>query len=112
MADDWQSPTFRQNMVARINEAIAKHCPSDANKNGTVMESNLFNKAKTREEYLSLVTKIIVHFRDMGANNAKAQNAEVSGNNNNIMPDPINALQNLASQGTRNTHPRWRCRLL
>lgn len=103
MADDWQTPSFRQNMVARINDAISKTCPIDPNKNGNAMESQIFSKARSKEEYLSLVAKIIVHVREMGQNKAKAQNAEVSSSNSNIMPDPINALQNLASQGTRNT---------
>ncbi|XP_014402602.1 PREDICTED: mediator of RNA polymerase II transcription subunit 15 isoform X4 [Myotis brandtii] len=48
------------------------------------MESHVFLKAKTREEYLSLVARLIIHFRDI--HNKKSQ-ASVS--------DPMNALQSL-----------------
>ncbi|XP_077894916.1 mediator of RNA polymerase II transcription subunit 15 isoform X7 [Ictidomys tridecemlineatus] len=48
------------------------------------MESHVFLKAKTRDEYLSLVARLIIHFRDI--QNKKSQ-ASVS--------DPMNALQSL-----------------
>ncbi|KAI2596788.1 MED15 isoform 14, partial [Pan troglodytes] len=48
------------------------------------MESHVFLKAKTRDEYLSLVARLIIHFRDI--HNKKSQ-ASVS--------DPMNALQSL-----------------
>uniref|UniRef100_K7FCX2 Mediator of RNA polymerase II transcription subunit 15 n=1 Tax=Pelodiscus sinensis TaxID=13735 RepID=K7FCX2_PELSI len=54
------------------------------NKSSKDMESHVFMKAKTREEYLSLVARLIIHFRDIL--NKKSQ-ASVS--------DPMNALQNL-----------------
>ncbi|XP_010215730.1 PREDICTED: mediator of RNA polymerase II transcription subunit 15 [Tinamus guttatus] len=54
------------------------------NKSSKDMESHVFMKAKTREEYLSLVARLIIHFRDI--HNKKSQ-ASVS--------DPMNALQNL-----------------
>uniref|UniRef100_A0A8C9JE92 Mediator of RNA polymerase II transcription subunit 15 n=1 Tax=Panthera tigris altaica TaxID=74533 RepID=A0A8C9JE92_PANTA len=40
------------------------------------MESHVFLKAKTRDEYLSLVARLIIHFRDI--HNKKSQ-ASVSG---------------------------------
>nr|XP_033809658.1 mediator of RNA polymerase II transcription subunit 15 isoform X2 [Geotrypetes seraphini] len=54
------------------------------NKTSKEMENHVFMKAKNREEYLSLVARLIIHFRDI--HNKKSQ-ASVS--------DPMNALQNL-----------------
>ncbi|WP_289490184.1 hypothetical protein, partial [Klebsiella pneumoniae] len=53
------------------------------------MESHVFLKAKTRDEYLSLVARLIIHFRDI--HNKKSQ-ASVS--------DPMNALQSLTGGPT------------
>ncbi|XP_013928222.1 PREDICTED: mediator of RNA polymerase II transcription subunit 15-like isoform X2 [Thamnophis sirtalis] len=48
------------------------------------MENHVFMKAKTRDEYLSLVARLIIHFRDI---HNKKSLASVN--------DPMNALQNL-----------------
>uniref|UniRef100_A0A8C6YBW1 Mediator of RNA polymerase II transcription subunit 15 n=1 Tax=Naja naja TaxID=35670 RepID=A0A8C6YBW1_NAJNA len=49
------------------------------------MENHVFMKAKTRDEYLSLVARLIIHFRDI---RNKCTCLFFS-------PDPMNALQNL-----------------
>lgn len=41
----------------------------DPTKNATVMESHIFNKARSKEEYLGLVAKLFMHFREL--NNRK-----------------------------------------
>ncbi|XP_074868644.1 mediator of RNA polymerase II transcription subunit 15 isoform X2 [Carettochelys insculpta] len=80
---DWRSANFRQKLVSQIDEAMRK-AGVPHNKSSKDMESHVFMKAKTREEYLSLVARLIIHFRDI--HNKKSQ-ASVS--------DPMNALQNL-----------------
>ncbi|OPJ74806.1 mediator of RNA polymerase II transcription subunit 15 isoform B [Patagioenas fasciata monilis] len=80
---DWRSTNFRQKLVSQIDEAMRKAGVAH-NKSSKDMESHVFMKAKTREEYLSLVARLIIHFRDI--HNKKSQ-ASVS--------DPMNALQNL-----------------
>ncbi|KAM8993472.1 mediator of RNA polymerase II transcription subunit 15 isoform 4-T4 [Ara ararauna] len=80
---DWRSTTFRQKLVSQIDDAMRKAGVAH-NKSSKDMESHVFMKAKTREEYLSLVARLIIHFRDI--HNKKSQ-ASVS--------DPMNALQNL-----------------
>ncbi|XP_056302343.1 mediator of RNA polymerase II transcription subunit 15-like [Danio aesculapii] len=82
---DWRSPAFRQKVVAQIEEAMRK-AGTGHTKSSTEMESHVFMKAKTREEYLSMVARLIIHFRDI---HEKAQGG----------PDPINALQNLPGVG-------------
>ncbi|KAM4808137.1 mediator of RNA polymerase II transcription subunit 15 isoform 2-T2 [Rhinophrynus dorsalis] len=80
---DWRSAAFRQKLVSQIDEAMRKAGVAHT-KSSKEMESHVFLKAKTREEYLSLVARLIIHFRDI--HNKKSQ-ASVS--------DPMNALQNL-----------------
>ncbi|MEQ2204622.1 hypothetical protein XENOCAPTIV_015985 [Xenoophorus captivus] len=84
---DWRSPQFRQKVVAQIEDAMRKAGSGNTtHKSGTDMESHVFIKAKTREEYLSLVARLIIHFRDI---HKKALGG----------PDPMNALTNLTGVG-------------
>ncbi|XP_023812952.1 mediator of RNA polymerase II transcription subunit 15 isoform X2 [Oryzias latipes] len=63
---DWRSTQFRQKVVAQIDEAMRKAGPgTTTHKSGTDMENQVYNKAKTRDEYLSLVARLIIHFRDI-----------------------------------------------
>ncbi|XP_069613373.1 mediator of RNA polymerase II transcription subunit 15 isoform X2 [Ranitomeya imitator] len=80
---DWRSAGFRQKLVSQIEEAMRKAGVAH-NKSSKDMENHVFLKAKSREEYLSLVARLIIHFRDI--QNKKAQ-ASAS--------DPMNALQTL-----------------
>ncbi|XP_010849826.1 PREDICTED: mediator of RNA polymerase II transcription subunit 15 [Bison bison bison] len=64
------------------------------------MESHVFLKAKTRDEYLSLVARLIIHFRDI--HNKKSQ-ASVS--------DPMNALQSLTGPLCERQTDRHRAKL-
>uniref|UniRef100_A0A8B9Q0M2 Mediator of RNA polymerase II transcription subunit 15 n=1 Tax=Apteryx owenii TaxID=8824 RepID=A0A8B9Q0M2_APTOW len=74
---DWRSTNFRQKLVSQIDEAMRKAGVAH-NKSSKDMESHVFMKAKTREEYLSLVARLIIHFRDI--HNKKSQ-ASVSAKN-------------------------------
>ncbi|XP_029426920.1 mediator of RNA polymerase II transcription subunit 15 isoform X2 [Rhinatrema bivittatum] len=80
---DWRSAAFRQKLVSQIDEVMRKAGVAH-NKSSKDMENHVFMKAKNREEYLSLVARLIIHFRDI--HNKKSQ-ASVS--------DPMNALQTL-----------------
>uniref|UniRef100_A0A3B1ICR7 Mediator of RNA polymerase II transcription subunit 15 n=1 Tax=Astyanax mexicanus TaxID=7994 RepID=A0A3B1ICR7_ASTMX len=62
--NDWRSPGFRQKVVAQIEEAMRKAGTAHA-KTSNEMENHVFIKAKSREEYLSLVARLIIHFRDI-----------------------------------------------
>ncbi|XP_026208519.1 mediator of RNA polymerase II transcription subunit 15-like [Anabas testudineus] len=82
---DWRSPQFRQKVVAQIEEAMRKAGTAHT-KSSTDMENHVYVRAKTREEYLSLVARLIIHFRDI---HKKALGA----------PNPMNALTNLTWVG-------------
>ncbi|XP_069613397.1 mediator of RNA polymerase II transcription subunit 15 isoform X5 [Ranitomeya imitator] len=61
---DWRSAGFRQKLVSQIEEAMRKAGVAH-NKSSKDMENHVFLKAKSREEYLSLVARLIIHFRDI-----------------------------------------------
>uniref|UniRef100_A0A8C7S9F2 Mediator of RNA polymerase II transcription subunit 15 n=1 Tax=Oncorhynchus mykiss TaxID=8022 RepID=A0A8C7S9F2_ONCMY len=66
---DWRSPAFRQKVVAQIEEAMRKAGTAHT-KSSNDMENHVYVKAKSREEYLSLVARLIIHFRDIHPMNA------------------------------------------
>uniref|UniRef100_A0A3P9JAC4 Mediator of RNA polymerase II transcription subunit 15 n=1 Tax=Oryzias latipes TaxID=8090 RepID=A0A3P9JAC4_ORYLA len=87
---DWRSTQFRQKVVAQIDEAMRKAGPgTTTHKSGTDMENQVYNKAKTRDEYLSLVARLIIHFRDIRKKEALSGSPE----------HPMNALTNLTGVG-------------
>ncbi|XP_029164900.1 mediator of RNA polymerase II transcription subunit 15-like isoform X2 [Nylanderia fulva] len=72
-------------------------------KNSIEMENHVYQKAKSKEEYLGFVARLILHVREMNSKKGATGNAPGNaGTNNQGMPDPINALQTLARQGTGN----------
>uniref|UniRef100_A0A1B0D6Y6 Mediator of RNA polymerase II transcription subunit 15 n=1 Tax=Phlebotomus papatasi TaxID=29031 RepID=A0A1B0D6Y6_PHLPP len=99
--NSWRTPSFRQNVVAKINEAI-QTSGMNTSKSSIEMENHVFVKARNKDEYLSFVARLILHVREMNTKN-KMQGSGGGGDVSNAggMPDPINALQNLASQGSR-----------
>lgn len=123
--DNWRTPVFRQSVVSKIEEVIQRSGVQVARNSGE-MENHVFMKAKTREEYMNMVAKLILHVREMsqskqnqGAPNmqgpsqtqqgqnpqvqaAQAQSQQGPSGQSGLTPDPINALQTLASQGSRN----------
>ncbi|KAG8231112.1 hypothetical protein J437_LFUL010110 [Ladona fulva] len=96
----WRTSTFRQSVVAKIEEAI-RRCGMPTTKNSLEMENHVFQKAKSREEYLGFVARLILHVREL---NTK-KTAGSGGPGGQGMPDPINALQTLARQGKPPTDP-------
>ncbi|XP_026738058.1 mediator of RNA polymerase II transcription subunit 15-like [Trichoplusia ni] len=123
--DNWRTQAFRQSVVSKIEEVIQRSGVQVA-RNSSEMENHVFMKAKTREEYMNMVAKLILHVREMsqskqnqGAPNMQGPNQGQPGpspqvqapqgqpqqgpnNQAGLTQDPINALQNLASQGSRN----------
>uniref|UniRef100_UPI003AB020EE E3 SUMO-protein ligase ZBED1-like n=1 Tax=Centroberyx gerrardi TaxID=166262 RepID=UPI003AB020EE len=75
---DWRSPYFRQKVVAQIEEARIKAGTANT-KSSNDMENHVYVKAKSREEYLSLVARLIIHFRDIHPMNALTNLTGVGG---------------------------------
>ncbi|XP_050464914.1 mediator of RNA polymerase II transcription subunit 15-like [Cataglyphis hispanica] len=100
--DSWKTQSFRQSVIAKIDEAI-QVSGMPTSKNSIEMENHVFQKAKSKEEYLGFVARLILHVREMNTKKAQTGNAPGNtGTNNQGMPDPIGALQTLARQGTGN----------
>ncbi|VVC93178.1 unnamed protein product [Leptidea sinapis] len=61
-ADDnnWRTQSARQTMVAKIEEVIQRSGMQVA-RNSSEMENHVFMKAKTREEYMNMIAKLILH---------------------------------------------------
>ncbi|XP_056005140.1 mediator of RNA polymerase II transcription subunit 15-like isoform X2 [Ostrea edulis] len=105
---DWQSEPFRTKVVAQIEDAV-RSSTSPMTKSSIEMENHVFQKAKTREEYLALVARLILHVKEMNANKDKPKGPGGMGMAQGMppgaagmsqpMPDPIGALQNLTAQG-------------
>lgn len=93
--EEWRSQGFRQSVIARIDDAIRTY-GMNTSRNSIEMENHVFLKAKTREEYLGFVARLILHVREMNNKKTGMQPGQPQAGG---MPDPINALQNLASQG-------------
>ncbi|XP_061189828.1 mediator of RNA polymerase II transcription subunit 15-like isoform X2 [Saccostrea echinata] len=104
---DWRSEPFRSKVVAQIEEAV-RSSASPMTKSSIEMENHVFHKAKTREEYLALVARLILHVKEMNANKDKPKGPGGMGMPQGMpgpagisqpMQDPIGALQNLTVQG-------------
>ncbi|XP_013392352.1 mediator of RNA polymerase II transcription subunit 15 isoform X2 [Lingula anatina] len=110
-AEDWRTQQFRQKVIIQIDEAV-RHAGSPTSKSPYEMENHVFQKAKTRDEYLALVARLIIHVREMNSKKEKAAQQAAAGGammTGGMHPmggggqapiqDPINALQNLAKTG-------------
>ncbi|OWF52757.1 Mediator of RNA polymerase II transcription subunit 15 [Mizuhopecten yessoensis] len=62
MAEDWRSEAFRRKVIAQIDEAV-RMAATPMTKSSMEMENHVFLKAKTREEYLALVARLILHVK-------------------------------------------------
>ncbi|CAG9854665.1 unnamed protein product [Phyllotreta striolata] len=100
--NSWRTPTFRQSVVAKIEEAI-RQSGMNTSRNSIEMENHVFQKAKNKEEYLGFVARLILHVREMKPKQGGGMAVPGQGQGGPGMQDPINALQTLASQGTRNS---------
>jgi mediator of RNA polymerase II transcription subunit 15 len=66
MGDDgsWRTQAFRQSVVSKIDEAI-RQSGMNTSRNSLEMENHVFQKAKSKEEYLGYVARLILHVREM-----------------------------------------------
>ncbi|GAB6030305.1 mediator complex subunit Med15 [Chamberlinius hualienensis] len=100
----WRTPPFRKKIMVQIDEAI-RQSGNPTNRNSAEMENHVFNKAKSKDEYLSFVARLILHVREMnsstkqgGAQQGPPGMPPISNSPNTVNPDPINALQTMARQ--------------
>lgn len=46
---------------------MLQNTTQDGSKNASVMENHIFKKSKSKDEYLGLVAKLFMHFKDMSS---------------------------------------------
>ncbi|XP_043218313.1 mediator of RNA polymerase II transcription subunit 15-like [Amphibalanus amphitrite] len=78
--NDWKSAASRMKAKQHIEEAI-RQSGNPTNKTSREMENHVFQRAKTREEYIGFLGRLLLHI-----------NKYKQGG------DPMNALQNMAGQ--------------
>ncbi|CAL1684300.1 unnamed protein product [Lasius platythorax] len=86
--------SYRQSVRAKIDEAIQMYGML-ASKNSIEMENHVYQKAKSKEEYVGYVVRLILKCREMSATGN-------AGINNQGIPNPFGAPQTLARQETGN----------
>lgn len=94
MAEEWQSQKFRQNVITKMcvkeNQTQSKLYKFQRNfiynfsneilqstrqdgKSASVMESHIFKKSKNKDEYLGLVAKLFMHFKDLSQSKSQGR---------------------------------------
>ena len=58
----WRSSQFRAAIRRKFDEVIVT---DDTNVNSQAIEEQLFVKAKTKDEYLDLSARVIIHFKQL-----------------------------------------------
>lgn len=71
-ADSWRKPELRRNVLQKIEEAIT-NSGNALTKTSVEMERHIFTRARTREEYLSFVARLLIHFKDSRRNMQQQQ---------------------------------------
>ncbi|KAG1693760.1 Mediator of RNA polymerase II transcription subunit 15 [Nymphon striatum] len=99
--------TMRKN---NFSEEAVRQSGNPTSKTSIEMENHVFMKARTKEDYLGLVARLIIHVREMKSKSERIAGGQMGGmppgsqgmaiQSAPGVPDPINALQNLARQGT------------
>lgn len=106
----WTTQTFRQSIRGKIEEAI-RQSGNPTTKSVVEMENHVFAKARSREEYLGYVARLIIHAREMNSKKPPLSSGQAtsttalapgaSPSNPGVqVSDPMSALRNLAGQGT------------
>nr|CAH7738689.1 unnamed protein product [Callosobruchus chinensis] len=111
MADEnnWRTPAFRQSVVAKIDEAI-RSSGMNPSRNSLEMESHVFQKAKSKEEYLGFVARLILHVREMSKYGTVSIILYIPGCTDNQAPPrfvkrfPISQFFNAARNAEKDIH--------
>ncbi|VVC44520.1 Hypothetical protein CINCED_3A025157 [Cinara cedri] len=96
MSDDdvWRTSSFRQNVVNKIEEAVAQS-GMPTQKNSLEMENHVFSKANSKDEYLNFVARLLLH---VGGRDMRGGNQMMTMNQN---AGPVNATTLLQTLSNR-----------
>ncbi|XP_065202476.1 mediator of RNA polymerase II transcription subunit 15-like [Planococcus citri] len=93
--NSWRTPAFRSNVTQKIEETIRKSGMPTSKTSGE-LENHVYQKAKTKDEYLSFVARIILHVREMNKTNQPQQTVTPPTKNS------MNVTQAMAQQDGNN----------
>ncbi|XP_037078828.1 mediator of RNA polymerase II transcription subunit 15-like [Pollicipes pollicipes] len=93
-SNDWTSLAYRQKARQHIEDAI-RMSGNPTNKTSAEMEDHVFQRAKSREEYVGFLSRLILHI-----------------NKYKQVGDPMNALQNMAGQQQQQQPPQDQAAML
>ncbi|XP_057369257.1 mediator of RNA polymerase II transcription subunit 15-like [Daphnia carinata] len=62
--DEWKTPGFRQNVIAKIG-AVIRQSGNPTTKSASDMEFHFFQRSRNKEEYLNNLARLLVHIKGL-----------------------------------------------
>ena len=103
MLMDWWSEGFRQKVIKQIEDAV-RQSSTPIHKSSTDMENHVFIKAKTRDEYMALVARLILHVK--GINPVSAADEKENTQQQTNGSDQSSDKRSFVSRNSRSEHRR------
>jgi len=99
---EWQTDVFRSSLVRKLEEAI-RDSGNQTEKNAVDLEKQVFHRAKSKEEYLGYVARLILHVRQQSGGQSQGVGGDVGdmmgmGGPGGMMGGPGQARQGLMQQ--------------
>ncbi|GAB1600044.1 mediator of RNA polymerase II transcription subunit 15-like isoform X2 [Argonauta hians] len=99
MQNEWKAAEFRKKVVLQIENAL-KQSGTKIPKSSVETEKHLFQKAKCKEEYLDLLSKLIIHVSEISKKGKQAPPDAVNqGMPPQVMPPQVMPPQGMPPQG-------------
>ncbi|XP_059480741.1 mediator of RNA polymerase II transcription subunit 15-like [Neocloeon triangulifer] len=97
--NSWKTPVFRQIVVTKIQTEV-QNCGMPMSRSSMEVESHIFQKAKTKDEYLGFIARLFLHLRKNYRKKGTGTGGATIGQGvRQHIADQINALQTFARQG-------------
>jgi len=97
----WRSTHFRAAIREKLTEAISDQVKTSVVLSPDIIEEQLFAKAKTKDEYLELSARVIVHFKHLTA--ASGGNGSQSDKPVKCKSESANSLKRKSDESSSNS---------
>ncbi|XP_046840427.1 mediator of RNA polymerase II transcription subunit 15-like [Xenia sp. Carnegie-2017] len=97
---DWKTPVLRQRVILNIEEALKKSSNligSPNEKSAAEIEDQIFSRSGSRDAYLTMVARIILHLQSGGQNLQQQQQQQAS--TNQVPGNPMMITSNISQTG-------------
>ena len=71
----WQSEAFRSSLIRKLEEAI-RETGNPNQRNAADLERQVFERANSKEEYLSFVARLILHVKQQASGGGQPQQGQ------------------------------------